>query len=287
MIVAGPGTNELKFTGKRRDTESQLDNFGSRYYSHVLGRFVTPDWAANAAAVPYARFNDPQSLNLYSYVRNVPTTLLDLDGHQDEKKSSVPGLKYQPSIGDAVEVSVGACVCAGGTAKAGPVNVNASAELVGVEASTTGTGDTDVKVNAGKVALGMKAGPVGGTIEAGTQFSAKDGLSAGGQGTINGVGIQADTKNGVTPVVQGSGDNEISGTAKLGVVKITATAKPSVIGQIIDAMKTNIPIVVGSVLDHFIPGAGTPSVGQTAPRSNVGPTPGSGDSKFLNAPTLP
>src|SRR6185369_16168403 len=54
VIVTGPGVNELKFTGKRRDTESQLDYFGTRYYSNVFGRFLTPDWAAKPAAVPYA-----------------------------------------------------------------------------------------------------------------------------------------------------------------------------------------------------------------------------------------
>ena len=40
-----------------------------------------PIGAAKAAAVPYAEFGDPQSLNLYSYVRNVPTTRYDADGH--------------------------------------------------------------------------------------------------------------------------------------------------------------------------------------------------------------
>jgi hypothetical protein len=28
-----------KFTGKERDSESTLDNFGARYYSSSLGRF--------------------------------------------------------------------------------------------------------------------------------------------------------------------------------------------------------------------------------------------------------
>jgi len=32
--------------------------------------------------VPYAEFADPQSLNLYTYVRNVPTTRYDADGHE-------------------------------------------------------------------------------------------------------------------------------------------------------------------------------------------------------------
>ncbi len=70
-----------KFTGKERDSETGLDYFGARYYSNGLGRFITPDWAAKAAAVPYADFADPQSLNLYTYVRNIPTTSFDADGH--------------------------------------------------------------------------------------------------------------------------------------------------------------------------------------------------------------
>jgi RHS repeat-associated protein len=60
-------SNHYKFTGKERDGESGLDYSGARYYSNRLGRFITPDWAAKAAAVPYAEFSDPQSLNLYTY----------------------------------------------------------------------------------------------------------------------------------------------------------------------------------------------------------------------------
>jgi RHS repeat-associated protein len=75
-------SNHYKFTGKERDSETQLDYFGARYYSNGLGRFITPDWAAKPAAVPYAVLGDPQSLNLYTYVRNVPTTGIDVDGHK-------------------------------------------------------------------------------------------------------------------------------------------------------------------------------------------------------------
>ena len=74
-------SNHYKFTGKERDSESGLDYFGARYYSNGLGRFITPDWGASAVDVPYAEFGDPQSLNLYSYVRNVPTVKSDPDGH--------------------------------------------------------------------------------------------------------------------------------------------------------------------------------------------------------------
>jgi RHS repeat-associated protein len=70
-----------EFTGKERDTESGLDMFGARYYGSGLGRFMTPDWAAKATAVPYAMFGDPQTLNLYGYVRNNPLSHVDADGH--------------------------------------------------------------------------------------------------------------------------------------------------------------------------------------------------------------
>src|SRR5450432_3202948 len=73
-------SNHYKFTGKERD-ETGLDYFGARYYSNGLARFITPDWAEKATAVPYAEFADPQSLNLYGYVRNNPLFAADLDGH--------------------------------------------------------------------------------------------------------------------------------------------------------------------------------------------------------------
>jgi RHS repeat-associated protein len=81
MIVTGPGANELKFTGKRRDTESQLDYYGARYYSNAFGRFPTPDWSDTPSAVPYAKLDNPQSLNLYAYLGNNPLNRIDQDGH--------------------------------------------------------------------------------------------------------------------------------------------------------------------------------------------------------------
>jgi RHS repeat-associated protein len=74
-------TNHYKFSGKERDSESQLDFFGARYYGNRLGRFVTPDWDGKPVTVPYAEFGDPQSLNLYSYVRNSPVARVNADGH--------------------------------------------------------------------------------------------------------------------------------------------------------------------------------------------------------------
>jgi RHS repeat-associated protein len=69
-----------KFTGKERD-ETSLDNFGARYYTSQYGRFMTPDWSPFPGPVPYANMHDPQTLNLYAYVRNNPLSKDDPDGH--------------------------------------------------------------------------------------------------------------------------------------------------------------------------------------------------------------
>jgi len=69
-------------TGKERDTESGNDYFGARYYSSSMGRFMSPDWSAQEEPVPYAKLDNPQSLNLYSYTLNNPLILVDTDGHE-------------------------------------------------------------------------------------------------------------------------------------------------------------------------------------------------------------
>jgi RHS repeat-associated protein len=69
-------TNHYKFTGKERDSESGLDNFGARYDSSTTGRFMSPD----PLYVEEQKMLDPQQLNLYSYVRNNPLNLTDSTG---------------------------------------------------------------------------------------------------------------------------------------------------------------------------------------------------------------
>jgi len=46
-----------------------------------MGRWMSPDWAAKAEPVPYAKLGDPQSLNLYGYMMNNPLGGVDPDGH--------------------------------------------------------------------------------------------------------------------------------------------------------------------------------------------------------------
>jgi RHS repeat-associated protein len=72
---------EHHFTGKERDAETGNDYFEARYYSSATGRFMSPDWSAKIEPVPYAKLDDPQSLNLYAYVQNNPLSRNDPDGH--------------------------------------------------------------------------------------------------------------------------------------------------------------------------------------------------------------
>ncbi len=81
----GSDTNHYKFTGKERDAESSLDYFSARYYASTMGRFMQPDLDSDVddpGPIPYAEFRDPQTLNLYSYVRNNPLNRIDPDGHK-------------------------------------------------------------------------------------------------------------------------------------------------------------------------------------------------------------
>jgi RHS repeat-associated protein len=62
-------------TGKLRDSESGLDNFGRRFYSGSAGRFVSPD-PLDASAHPAI----PQSWNRYLYTLNNPLRYVDVKG---------------------------------------------------------------------------------------------------------------------------------------------------------------------------------------------------------------
>ena len=65
----------LHFTGKERDSESGLDNFGARFDSSNFGRFMSPDDFTKDSNV-----GDPQSWNKYAYARNNPLRYVDPSG---------------------------------------------------------------------------------------------------------------------------------------------------------------------------------------------------------------
>jgi RHS repeat-associated protein len=65
-----------RYTGKERDSESGLDNFGARYNSSQYGRFMSPD----PINLTPKRVIDPQTLNKYAYARNNPLLYVDPTG---------------------------------------------------------------------------------------------------------------------------------------------------------------------------------------------------------------
>lgn len=69
--------NVWHFTGKERDYESGLDNFGARYDASNFGRFMSPDdfWKDSHG-------EDPQSWNKYAYARNNPLRYIDPTGEE-------------------------------------------------------------------------------------------------------------------------------------------------------------------------------------------------------------
>src|SRR6266478_592065 len=75
-IVTNSDSNRYKFTGKERDTESNLNYFGARHYGSSMARFLQPDPVSGTPL----HIIDPQRWNMYAYVVNNPLTYIDPDG---------------------------------------------------------------------------------------------------------------------------------------------------------------------------------------------------------------
>jgi RHS repeat-associated protein len=104
---SGLDATEHHFTGKERDTESGNDYFMARYYSANLGRFMSPDWNTQLETVPFAIYDAPQSLNLYSYVTNNPLGRADLNGHGPEELfSPAPQVLIGLALGKAAATAM-------------------------------------------------------------------------------------------------------------------------------------------------------------------------------------
>lgn len=61
---------------------------------------MTPYWSEDPDASPYADLENPQTLNLYGYVRNNPLSKTDPDGHFTNGATKPP--KAQSSMGPLV-----------------------------------------------------------------------------------------------------------------------------------------------------------------------------------------
>jgi RHS repeat-associated protein len=95
---SGADNVRQKFTGHERDSETGLDYMKARYYSSAQGRFTSAD-------KPFAdqRQTNPQSWNLFAYVRNSPCNNVDPSG----RCSAPSGLKAG-SVGICVEAFIAA-----------------------------------------------------------------------------------------------------------------------------------------------------------------------------------
>ena len=67
---------QIKFSGKERDAESQLDYFGARYYDRSQYRFISVDAVRNASLPLF----DAQYTNFYSFSRDNPISFFDPNG---------------------------------------------------------------------------------------------------------------------------------------------------------------------------------------------------------------
>jgi RHS repeat-associated protein len=68
----------MHFTGKERDSESGLDNFGARYDSSSIGRFMSPD-----PLMASAKVWNPQTWDRYTFALNNPLAFVDPTGMEE------------------------------------------------------------------------------------------------------------------------------------------------------------------------------------------------------------
>jgi RHS repeat-associated protein len=170
---------EHHFTQKERDAESGNDYFLARYYSSAFGRFTTPDWSAKVVPVPYAKMDDPQSLNLYVYVRNNPLIHIDRDGHACDSL-----WHCAQSFLNVVEVQISASLGTQGSVQWGVANAEYHATVVGVEGkSGLGGGNMDSTISTG---VGASASASGGPAKASVSANARAQVS-----TTDGASVSA------------------------------------------------------------------------------------------------
>jgi RHS repeat-associated protein len=273
LTFSSDPSNHFKFTGKERDAESGLDDFGARFYASALGRFVSADWSAVPVPVPYAEMSDPQTLSLYGYVRELPTTRFDLDGHfawanstffggnkpdeQDDEKdneksnssSLVDHLKRPPNPAKDVAVNVRVGACTGGAGGSACVGEG--------ELTVNLAGDVKTEINA--VTVAVDAGGVSGEAKAGMSSDAgvraSVSLSGGGQN----VEFSTDKGGTVEHTLQGP-------PIPAGPITITPQVSPDLgehIRNYFSATIDNAKLVIGVIVNDLFPGAGTPNVGQS------------------------
>ncbi len=143
-------SQNYKFTGKERDTETGNDYFGARFYENNLGRFMSVDpKAASGHTV------DPQTWNRYAYARNNPLMFVDPDGRDYR-------LSYDPKTNTATITINILLTGPGGTKELAAAWQKNAREGIGGQHKTSFGLTIDIRVN---VTTDPKALPAGGRNE--------------------------------------------------------------------------------------------------------------------------
>ncbi|MBN2007512.1 MAG: RHS repeat-associated core domain-containing protein, partial [Anaerolineae bacterium] len=80
----GDAPTDRRFTGQRQEVGIGLYDYGARFYSTGLGRFLSAD-------ITTSGLENPQSLNRYAYTLNNPLNYTDPNGKQPIPPSTVSG----------------------------------------------------------------------------------------------------------------------------------------------------------------------------------------------------
>jgi RHS repeat-associated protein len=156
-----------KFEGKERDTETGNDDFGARYYSNRFGRWLSADWSAVPAPVPYANLTNPQTLNLYAMVADDPESFADLDGH-DCKNAGANGLGMDRGENHGMSCDQqSSAVIAATTTQLAAQNISTQAMQAQNQSSTTATANGTTVTITTETTYAQPQGPVVGerTVE--------------------------------------------------------------------------------------------------------------------------
>ena len=91
--------NHYKFTGFESDSESGLDHAVNRQYSAIAGRWLSTDPDEGSMDA-----NNPQSLNRYNYVSNMPLSITDPSGLDGEASGGTGCIAAAAGGGPGAEV---------------------------------------------------------------------------------------------------------------------------------------------------------------------------------------
>jgi RHS repeat-associated protein len=239
-----------KFTGQIRDAETGLDFFGARYLSAAEGRFLTPDWSSTPQVVPYAEFGNPQSLNLYNYMRNNPLQGRDPDGHccdwddVSQFASGVADTTYRPIV----------------QAVSHPIDTGTGVVEAAFHPVNTAVAIKDAVIATSSAALSGDPNAIGKVT--GTVVSAV--LTAGAAKAASGL-VEGTRVSEVASVVHYTGEAGVTGIAESGGVLRAGTYV---------TLPSEIPVSASSrTIENLLeiqPGRGSRSITFETPRTNLG-----------------